>query len=92
MTPTTAPSGLTLKVTVGDTWMPLHLAAKPDETVAAVKARALASLKIDPARADGYEVKLGGARIRDEARTLSACGIKDGSAMIVLARRRRPVR
>ena len=91
MSPATA-TPLMVNVTVGDTWMQLHLAAKPDETVAALKARALASQRIDPARAAQYEVKLGGARIVDETRTLAAAGVKNGAPLIVLARRRRPVR
>ncbi len=84
--------GLTVKVTVGDMWTPLQLAATGEESVASLKARALATQKIGPADADQYEVKLGGARIADESRSLAAAGVKNGSAMIVLSRHRRPVR
>ncbi len=86
------PSAMTVKVTVGDTWMPLQFAVKSDETVASVKLRALATQKIDSAQAGRYEVKLGGVRIADESRSLAAAGVKSGAAMIVLAKRRRPVR
>ncbi len=87
-----APNAMTVKVTVGDTWMPLQFAAKADESVGSLKLRALATQKIDPANAGRYEVKLGGVRIADESRSLAAAGVKSGSAMIVLAKRRRPVR
>lgn len=83
---------LSLRVTVGDTWLPLPLEAAPNETVGRVKARALAACGIDAARAGEYEVKLGGALLPDERRTLEALGVKPGMALIVLARRRRPVR
>ncbi|MFI5213180.1 MAG: hypothetical protein ACHQU8_01460 [Gemmatimonadales bacterium] len=83
---------LPLRVTVGDTWLPLLLEAAPNETVAQVKALALTACGIDAARAGDYEVKRGGARLPDERRTLEALGVKPGTALIVLARRRRPVR
>ncbi|MFI5207166.1 MAG: hypothetical protein ACHQX4_04020, partial [Gemmatimonadales bacterium] len=59
---------------------------------AQVKALALTACGIDAARAGDYEVKRGGARLPDERRTLEALGVKPGTALIVLARRRRPVR
>jgi hypothetical protein len=83
---------LPLRVTVGDTWVPLTIEAAPNETVGQVKARALTACGIDAARAGEYEVKLGGARLPDERRTLEALEVKPGTALIVLARRRRPVR
>lgn len=85
-----------LKVTVGDHWMPLQLAASPGDTVAAVKGRALATLRLDASggggEADRYEVKYGGARIADESVSLSALRIGTGAALVVLLKRRRPVR
>jgi hypothetical protein len=89
MSPATA---LPLRVTVGDTWVPLPMDAAPSETVAQVKARALTASGIDAARAGEYEVKMGGALLPDERRTLEALEVKPGTALIVLARRRRPVR
>ena len=87
-----AAAALPLRVTVGDTWQPLPLSAAPTETVGQVKSRALAACGIDASRAPAYEVKLGGAHLPDERRTLEALGIKPGTALIVLSRRRRPVR
>ena len=88
----TAPERMPLRVTVGDTWVPLVLDAAPSETVAQLKTRVLAASRIDAARAGDYEVKLGGAHLADETRTLEAAGVRSGAALIVLARRRRPVR
>lgn len=87
-----AAAPIRLRVTVGDTWMPLALDASADETLASVKARALAASRIDPSHAALYEVKRGGARVADESASLGALGVESGAPLIVLARRRRPVR
>lgn len=87
-----AMKALALKVTLGDTWRPLQLTAPTDETVGQLKRRALAADAVSADRADDYEVKFGGALVRDESSTLAAAGIPDGGALVVLARRRRAVR
>lgn len=87
-----ASSVMKLKVTVADTWEMFVLDAAPDQTVAGLKARALTAARIALPRADRYEVKFGGAKVKDESRTLGALGARDGSAIIVLAKRRRAVR
>ncbi len=89
---TAAPPVMTVKVTVADTWETHTFDAPPDRTVGTLKARALASSRIAADRSAGYEVKFGGGAIRDESRTMSALGVKDGSAFIILSKRRRPVR
>jgi len=81
-----------VKVRLGDTWQELDLATSGDETVAQIKARALAAQKRPASSAGAYEVKFGGALVRDESRSLKSVGVVDGSSLIVLARRRRPVR
>lgn len=83
---------MTVRITVGDTWTPAVLEASADETIAAVKARALAAAEIPADRASVYEVKVGGALVRDERRTLEETGVRNGAGLVVLARRRRPVR
>lgn len=85
-------SGMTIRVTVGDTWVPVVLDTSPEEAVASAKARALASQMIAVAEGPGYEVKFGGAQVADESMSLGALGVPDGGALIVLSRRRRPVR
>ncbi len=81
-----------LRVTSSDTWASADLAAEPGDSVASVKARVLAADRIPSARAGQYEVKHGGALVRDESRSLASLGIGDGAALIVMPRRRRPVR
>jgi hypothetical protein len=79
-------------VTLADTWVQVPLEATSDETVAALKARVLAAARIPPDQAGQFEVKLGGALVRDESQSLAAAGAPDGGALIVLRRRRRAVR
>ena len=86
----TAP--MTLKVTVAETWQTVMIDGAPDQTVASVKSRALATENIALSKASNYEVKFGGAPVRDESRTLQALGATDGSPFIILSKRRRPVR
>ena len=88
----TVAAAMTVKVTVADTWQQLVLEAEPDETVANLKVRALEAADIPIDRAGVYEVKFGGALVRDESVSLASLGVTDGSALVVLARRRRPVR
>lgn len=82
---------LRLRITVADTWAVCPLEARKNESVGEVKRRALLAARIDPARAGGYEVKFGGALVRDEA-SLADARVPDGGALIVLAARRRAVR
>jgi hypothetical protein len=89
---TDAGPALRLRVTVGDTWEPVSLDAALDESVREVKVRALKAENIPLAEADLYEVKFRGGRVGDESVSLRRLGVPDGGALIVLARRRRPVR
>lgn len=83
---------LRLRVTSSDSWKSANLAASAGDSVASVKARVLAADRVPAARAGQYEVKHGGALVKDETRSLGSLGIGDGAALIVLPRRRRPVR
>ena len=83
---------LVVRVAVADAWETFALEASPGDGVAALKRRALDAARIVPALADRYEVKLGGALVADESRTLAELGVRDGAQLVVLCRRRRPVR
>ena len=81
-----------VRVTVADAWQVFTLDVTPAENAASLKARALASARIDPSEAARYEVKVGGALVRDESRPLAGLGLRNGASVVVLASRRRPVR
>lgn len=88
---TTAAALLPVRVRVLDAWDEVALELPSDATVDQLKARALASFRnrSDPS---GYVVKFRGAELIDESETLEAAGIVPNAALIVLPRRRRPVR
>jgi hypothetical protein len=85
----TAP--LQLRVTVEDVWDEVALELSPDTPVGEIKRQALALTRVtrDPSH---YVLKYRGAELSDESRTASAAGLVPNGALIVLARRRRPVR
>lgn len=83
-------AALPLRVTVLDTWDTVELAVPASTPIGEVKQQALT--KAGVARpADAYLVKYLGAEV-PEAATLATAGVAANGALIVLSRRRRPVR
>ena len=82
---------LPLRVTVQDAWDEVRLELPDVTTLADVKRRALAATRVtrDP---DGYVMKFRGAELQDESQTLAQAGLVPNGAVIVLPKRRRPVR
>jgi hypothetical protein len=76
---------------VEDTWDEVSLQIPAVTSLADVKRRALEAAQVwgDP---DGYVLKFRGAELRDESRSLADAGMVPNGALIVLPRRRRPVR
>jgi hypothetical protein len=60
--------------------------------VAEVKAAALLLAAGRPLEPGDYQVKFRGALVTDERRTVGDLGARDGTPLIVLPARRRPVR
>jgi hypothetical protein len=82
---------LRLRVRVLETWNDMLLQLPAPTTIQFVKQRALAAAQVtaDPAR---YLVKFRGAEIQDESRSLADEMVPDEAALIVMRRRRMPVR
>jgi hypothetical protein len=82
---------LPLRVTVEDVWGEVFLELSDDLPVSEVKRQALelTGVKRDPSH---YVLKFRGAEMSDESVSLSNAGLVPNGALIVLARRRRPVR
>lgn len=80
-----------VRVMVEAAWDDITLDLPAATPVADLKRRALALTHVagDP---DGFQVKYRGAQVRDESHTLADLGIVPNAHLIVLARRRRPVR
>jgi hypothetical protein len=80
-----------VRVTVADVWDTVPLELPPSTSLADLKREALLQTRVrhDPAE---YVVKFRGAEMLDESVTLKDAGIPPNAALIVLPRRRRPVR
>ncbi|HYN82048.1 MAG TPA: hypothetical protein VES88_11140 [Gemmatimonadaceae bacterium] len=83
---------LHIRVQVMDLWDSVRVDAPPTEPVLSVKGAALAAQYPDGAETDDYVVRLHGFEILDETQSLAAAGVRDGSILLLVARRRRPVR
>lgn len=83
---------LHIRVQVADLWDSVRVDAPPSESVASVKRAALTSLYPAGADADEWVVRLHGFEILDEDRSLSDVGVRNGSILLLVSRRRRPVR
>jgi hypothetical protein len=82
---------LPLRVMVQDVWDEIMLELPSATPLAELKRRALELTRVnrDPG---GYVVKFRGAELRDESRSLADLGLVPNGALIVMPRRRRPVR
>jgi hypothetical protein len=80
-----------LRVTVEDVWDEVYLEVPQGTPVAEVKRQALASTHVNRDPAD-YVLKYRGAELSDESRSVAEAGLVPNGALIVLSRRRRPVR
>jgi len=82
---------LPVRVMVQDAWDEVRLDLPSATPLAEVKRRALEATRVvrDPA---GYVLKFRGAELQDESRSLAQAGVVANGALIVLPRRRRPVR
>jgi hypothetical protein len=82
---------LPLRVMVEDVWDEVFLELPVGTAVAEIKRQALARAHVrrDPAE---YVLKHRGAELSNESLSLTDAGLVPNSALIVLSRRRRPVR
>ncbi|HUQ20329.1 MAG TPA: hypothetical protein VM099_12015 [Gemmatimonadaceae bacterium] len=83
---------LHLRVQVIDLWDSIRVDAPASEPVISVKRAALDALYPDGVDADGYVVRLHGFEILDESASLAAAGVRNGSILLLVNRRRQPVR
>lgn len=88
----TGADAMQIRVQVADVWDAIRMDVAPGESVGAVKRRALEELSPVAYPVDEYVVKLRGFEILDENAAISECGVRNGSTLILVDRRRRPVR
>lgn len=84
-------SALPVRVMVEDVWNEVLLELPPETPVGEIKRQALVATRVrrDPSE---YVLKFRGAELSDESRSAAESGLVPNSALIVLSRRRRPVR
>jgi hypothetical protein len=80
-----------VRVTVADVWDTVPLELLASTSLADLKREALLRTRVRHAPGE-YVVKFRGAEMLDESVTLKDAGIPPNAALIVLPRRRRPVR
>jgi hypothetical protein len=82
---------LPLRVMVEDVWDEVFLELPDELPVSEIKRQALQLTRVtrDPSE---YMLKFRGAELSDESVSLANAGLVPNGALIVLARRRRPVR
>ena len=80
-----------VRVMVSDAWDSVTLDVPPSTPLGDVKREALTRTRVrgDPA---AYLLKFRGAELDDETRSLEEAGVPANAPLIVLLRRRRPVR
>jgi hypothetical protein len=82
---------LPLRVMVEDVWNEVFLELPDELPVSEVKRQALELTRVQGNPSD-YVLKFRGAEVSDESVSLAKAGLVPNGALIVLARRRRPVR
>jgi hypothetical protein len=82
---------LPLRVTVEDVWGEVLLELSDELPVSEVKRQALQLTRVKHNPSE-YVLKFRGAELSNESESLAEAGLVPNGALIVLARRRRPVR
>jgi len=83
---------LHIRVQVADLWDSIRVDAPLAKPVAVVKRAALEALYPAGTDPDEFVVRLHGFEILDEEVGLAAAGVRNGSILLLVSRRRRPVR
>ncbi len=84
-------AALPVRVRVMPLWEDVLFDLAPDTPIADIKRQALARSH-SGAESDAFLVKFRGAEVGDERRTLAQLGVPPHGALIVMRRRRTPVR
>ncbi len=84
-------SAIPVRIMVEEMWDQVALDLQPGASIAEVKQRAL-GLTHSPGQPADFLVKFRGAELLDEQKSLAEAGVVANSSLIVLPRRRRPVR
>lgn len=82
----------TIRVQCLEAWDAVRVEVAPTSPVQEIKQSAMAILMPDVDNFDEYVVKYTGVEVHAENSSIEAIGAKDGSTLLIMSRRRRPVR
>jgi len=82
----------TVRIQSAEAWDAVRMDVLPSSPVRDVKQAAMAELLPDVEDIGEYVVKLRGFELSNEDRSLQSVGALDGSTLLIMSRRRRPVR
>lgn len=80
-----------IRVQAAELWDTVRVDASPSESVMAVKLAALSAFYPDGIDADDFVTKLHGFEVLREEESIQTVGVRDGSTLLLMRRRRRPV-
>jgi len=83
---------ITVRVEMPEVWDVVRVETSPDESVATLKAAALAELYPRARFPEDFVIKLRGIEVTNENLSVAQVGALNGSIFLVTYRRRRPVR
>lgn len=82
----------TLRVQCLEAWDAVRIEVAPTSPIQEIKQAAMAILMPDVANFDEYVVKYTGMEVHSENNSIESIGAVDGSTLLIMSRRRRPVR
>lgn len=83
---------MTIRVQCAEAWDWVRLEVDSTARVRDVKQAAMAALMPDALERGDYVVKLRGIAIQNETLSLASVGARNGSTLLIMSHRRRPVR
>ena len=89
---TNASTVWTVRVQSAEAWDAVRVEVEPGTRLRDVKRAAMAALMPDVVALDEYVVKLRGIELFDEDASMQSAGVMDGSTLLVMSRRRQPLR
>ncbi len=83
---------ITFRVQIAEVWDTVRFETPADTSVAAIKRHALGVMLPDAPHESDFVVKLDGWEVLDELGSLKEAGVQSGSTLLIMSRRRHPVR
>jgi hypothetical protein len=83
---------MSIRVQLAEAWDAVRIDVEGEDSVGAVKLRALETLDPTAGFPDDYAITYRGVKLWDESASLAAAGVVSGATLLIERRRRRAVR